>query len=561
VRDVLGTGSERTTDLAPVFHERYCRFEQLLAMAQHEFDRGRTDRAATLAEVAAFHATWRHHGEFVSPELEGLIATLASSIDWSPHEPPRRTHVCRVLHVTSIIGGLAGLQHLIVRWIAADPGRRHDIAVSQPTDGVPPRLQAVVDSSGGTIELVGDLHSSPSARARRLRQLSSAVDLVVLHLQTEDLAPLIAFGLDAGPTTILVNHADHCFWPGASLVDLVANLRSAGRDLCATRRGVEPDRLWVLPTPIDDPPVKIARDAARRDLGLPPDARVLVAIARAPKFDARGGTHFADIHVPILEAHPSAELVVVGPSTDDVWDDRSARVGGRIRVMGSRSDAATFLAAADIYVDSYPMVSITSLLEAGRQGLPLASLSAHGPDAAVWSPDAPGLDGVVIACTTIEDYHERVGALIADESQRASLGARTRAHITDQHTGAGWTSSLERLYEALAALSRPAAPGSAGRALVPSRCLSEVDALTSRLMTAHTAADTYREFRGRLPTVLLIRSLSVGWPEGRRHFVVSELKRLVVEVSTRYHVIGPLRRIRRALSQWVHRVRAGSSQS
>src|SRR3954452_7232786 len=126
---VNGPGVRAAT---PILAKRRREFAKLVKMAQRRRDREHIDLAATLLELAAFHATWRHHGDFADTDLDRAIWTIARSLDSPSVGIPRGDRVERVLHVTSMVGGLAGLQHLLVRWIEADGGRRHDIAVTQP---------------------------------------------------------------------------------------------------------------------------------------------------------------------------------------------------------------------------------------------------------------------------------------------------------------------------------------------------------------------------------------------------------------------------------------------
>jgi len=121
-----------------------------------------------------------------------------------------------------MVVGLAGLQHMLPRWIEHDASRCHSVAVSQPSFGpVPEKLKRVVTASGGNIEFVGNTYEGAIARAQRIQSLATKADLIVLHLQTEDVAPIIGLSQKTGiPPVVLVNHADHAFWIGATDLDI-----------------------------------------------------------------------------------------------------------------------------------------------------------------------------------------------------------------------------------------------------------------------------------------------------------------------------------------------------
>ena len=73
--------------------------------------------------------------------------------------------------------------------------------------------------------------------------------MIILHIHCEDVIPVLAFADESGlPPVLFLNHADHLFWLGTSVADLVLNLRDAATDITISRRGVEADRNFLLPT-------------------------------------------------------------------------------------------------------------------------------------------------------------------------------------------------------------------------------------------------------------------------------------------------------------------------
>jgi len=425
-------------------------FQNLVAKSSAYLSRGQYQPAAVFAELAAYHATWKHNGLFASYELEEILRSLGKQAVQSETSSSVRngTELSRVLHVTSMVSGLAGLQHLLQRWIANDGSRCHSVAVSQPSSSsVPEKLKSVVTASGGTIELVGDARQGILARAQRIRRLATESDLIVLHLQTEDAAPIIGLSQKTGlPPVALVNHADHAFWIGASIVDLIVNLRNSGLVLCRGRRGIDPGRLVLLPTPLCPVVRTHSREDAKSRLGLPIDSVVLLSVARAPKYTPKDEVNFPLTHMPVLQKYQKCFLLVVGPEHSDDWERANQKTGGRIKAFGARDDVVLFFQAADIYVDAFPMVSVTSLLEAGSFGLPLVSRCPYGTRSVIWCADAPGLDQHLIRCRNIEDYREKLCRLVEDAEFRIELGRNTQEEITRIHVGKNWSESLEALY-------------------------------------------------------------------------------------------------------------------
>lgn len=458
-------GIERWTDLSTLgdpdrILRNFQEFSGLVGAAQHCLGRGDHAMAAVLGDAALGHALARHPGLFACPALEHLLVALGRAA-LPPAGPPRpRPGAIRhVLHVCSYVRPVGGHSRLIWRWIGADAGRRHSLALTRETHWtIPEPLREAVRGSGGRITIVNSVPGGLLRWARRLHAIARTADAIVLH-GNDDVLPLIALaGLAQEIPVILVDHADHLFWLGAGTATLIASMRESGLRLARRRRGVDPSRQALLPTLIEPPVRDLGRTQARRALGIPEDAVVLLSIARAGKYACVNGVSFAEAHLPLLLAYPRAELVVVGPGRPTTWAAAIAAAGGRIRTFAETPDTARFYAAADLYLDSYPHTSITSLLEAGAHGIPLVTLDPYGEQAEVLAADMPGLTGSLVRTGSHADYLRQVGALVADAAARRRLGDATRAKILACHTGTAWRQALEDVYRRALAAPRAVPP-------------------------------------------------------------------------------------------------------
>src|SRR5262249_45466460 len=122
---------------------------------------------------------------------------------------------------------------------------------------------------------------------------------------------------------------------------------------------------------------------------------------------------------------------------------------------GTRPDTALFYQAADVYLDSFPLPSITSLLEAGSYGTPLVSgcPCPPAPPGSVLGADTPALDTCLIRATDPADFRAAVGRLVEDAGLRRRTGEETRQSIAAIHAGAGWQRALEAVYGRALAVS------------------------------------------------------------------------------------------------------------
>lgn len=432
--------------------ENFSTFCALVTEAER-FERERDyDTAAIYADIAADYAFSHHPGVFASSRLEQLLARIAGNCIppfrvTQKKEAERQGSPQRILHVATGLTPIGGITSLIWRWIKQDSDRCHSFVMTrQVKDEVPEYIRKAVADSGGRIHRLNRQAGGVISWAVRLRQISAAADLVVLHTSTYDVIPLLAFAGVERPPVIYINHADHVFSLGVSTSDVLANLRESGLQLSQQRRGVVFERNQLLPTPVDPRRRVRQRTTAKRQLGLPEDSIVLLSVARKVKFRTVDGLSYADVHLPLLEKHKHCLLITVGSGVQEDWPEAVQRAQGRILALAEQEKPDLFYEAADIYVDSFPFVSNTSLLEAGSYGLPLVSRYPFPPGCEVLGADMPGLAETLIRVGNIDEYTAALVRLVEDENYRMNLGDLTRKNICESHVGVNWQRSLEELY-------------------------------------------------------------------------------------------------------------------
>lgn len=442
----------------PRNHEFFRNLLHTTLFHMHNNDQG---SASVFAACAAFHATARHCGIWASPELERCLQQIGLRL--SPSEPlvhQRPSDVKHVCHIATAVYPVGGLTRMLARWMREDKGRCHSLALTrQSTKEVPDFLVQSVSTSGGHIHLIDSVTGGLLDRAKKLRSIVQHADLVVLHIHPDDVVPIIGLATSVRPPVVYLDHADHSFWLGITVSDVIANMREPGRRLSIERRGADPARVALLPTILEPRQRQISREAAKRRLGLPADCILLTSVARARKYRSSSPTNYADLHVPTLLEHTNSILLVVGPGGQLDWSGAIERTNGRVIVLPEHEDPSLFFQAADIYVDSFPFVSITSVLEAGSYGTTAVSLFPFSDDCAVLGCDMPGLDAHLVRCRTLDEYRGALSQLIVDPAMRARLGEALAQSILDKHTGENWLERLNIVYK-LALKSLPAEPTS-----------------------------------------------------------------------------------------------------
>jgi hypothetical protein len=417
-------------------------FAWCLRHAQGCFARGALEHTLQWGLLAAKSALHHGFGWLASPELEAILLKVAGQLP-VPHDnrvsmPPRSGRWLHVLDKAHVTGGHTTL---VQRWIEFDRERnRHDVILLSQREPVPPSLIQVVRDAGGSVQIL-PAYAPLCEQAARLREaIWRGADRVVLHVHPYSVVPTVALGVPGGPPVLLLNHLSQRFWVGGSVADLVLNLRDSAYEWSQAYRGIT--RNVILPIPVSPragtgakPATNETRQGARRALGLPPEATVLLTVGNGYKYRPLPGLDFLDAASAILRACPQAYLLAVGPREDARWTAVRESAPRRLLAVGPQRDLAVFHAAADIYLEGFPVGSPTALLEVGLSGIPCIRAPRNVPSP--FSADGVALAGVKQP-TDVADYVRAAIALAESESERRAQGSALAAAIQANHTRACW---------------------------------------------------------------------------------------------------------------------------
>jgi hypothetical protein len=427
-------------------------FDQLVAKAESGFRMHDWEAAAVYSQMAAHFAWCNHPGLFASRRLESILLRLGGRREHkgnAHHANSKSTESpTNVLHVLTKALSVGGHTRLVSRWIEHDAERVHSVVLTrQEGDPIPGFLEDSVLRSNGKISLLDEKPGGLLRRAKRLRRIAGRADLIILHIHPYDVVPIIALAdRPNGPAVVFLNHADHVFWLGYSVSDLVAHVREGSLNTSLERRGITAERCCVLPIPLRLPSRTLSRADAKRVLGLDPTAIVLLSVASDYKFQTNGPPSFASVLLPVLQEHEKAVMVAVGPSHRGDWAEAAKKTKGRVRAVGINEDPGCFFQAADIYLDSFPFGSLTSLLEAGSHGLPLVYSHPYATALSLLRCDDLALESNGNAGVGLDAYRHKISELIKCADVRQRLGGSIKQSIVNTHMTPMWKDFLSSLY-------------------------------------------------------------------------------------------------------------------
>lgn len=216
-------------------------------------------------------------------------------------------------------------------------------------------------------------------------------------------------------------------WLYGKATSRVVTTGEALRDRLVRDNGLDPARVDSIPTGIDAARFgAIARDEARRTLGLPADARIVGIVATLRSW--KGHRHLVDAFARLDD--PRALLVIVGdgPQREALGRHVAALgLGPRVRFAGQQRDVAPWLAALDVFAlpstanEGVPQ----ALLQAMFAGVPCVTTTVGAiPEIA-----SDGDTALVVPAGDAAALADAIGRLLANPSLGARLATAARAFV------------------------------------------------------------------------------------------------------------------------------------
>jgi glycosyltransferase involved in cell wall biosynthesis len=465
-------------------------FAWCLRSAQYHMRQHAMEPALQWALLAARSAVHHGFGELVSPDLEAALLEIAQGLP-VPHSAADNVEIRarRWLHVMDKAYSIGGHTALVERWVRFDPTDSvHSVTILSQSGDVPANLAEAVSQRRGVLRVLRP-DTPLLEKAHLLRQDAwDNADTVVLHVHPYSVVPLVAFGISGGPPIVLLNHLSQHFWLGAAVADLVISLRPSAMNWTRRYRGI--DRTVMLPIPfsprVAEPgnrtALQVQRQKTRALLGIPHGAPVFLTVGSGYKYLQLPSLDFLQAARSILDRLPDAHLIAVGPRQDEArWKEAQILTNGRLHVPGHTMDLGEYHAAADIYLEGYPIGSPTALFEVVEQGIPCVRAPRAAPPP--FAADGVALEAIDQPKDTAE-YIERSVALGKDACERHRLGAVLADAVRANHSENSWVQRYREL-QALLPRSHQTYPVRAPECLP-----AEIRNLIVAISTLHHDKDT-----------------------------------------------------------------------
>jgi glycosyltransferase involved in cell wall biosynthesis len=209
--------------------------------------------------------------------------------------------------------------------------------------------------------------------------------------------------------------------------------------------GVAPERIAVVPNGVD-PTLFHPRDqaAARAQLGLPVDARVVVYVGRLVR--DKGVIELLQAMAQLAPRHPRLVLVLVGDGAARAGcEAEAARLGPAVRLVGARplEEVPEWLAASDLFV-----------LPSWNEGTPNVLLEALACGRRAVATRVGGIPDVMTSPSLGEMVEPLNVAALAAAIERQAFAEYDAREVAAVGARGGWAESAGRLHAVLAEAAR-----------------------------------------------------------------------------------------------------------
>ncbi|HEX6535558.1 MAG TPA: glycosyltransferase [Gemmatimonadaceae bacterium] len=375
------------------------------------------------------------------------------------HTSPARNRLSdslTILHITAPaeVGGLESVVRMLASGHARMGHRVHVAGVIEPQAGNHPFLEAVAAEGVPTtaIQIPARAYLRERAAVRELCERLRP-DVVHTHGYRADVGDA-GIARRAGCATVTTVHgftggdAKNRLYEWLQVeafkrFDAVVSVSSAITERLAAR-GVDPGLIRTIPNAFDPDRPRLARDAARRELGLAPDAGFVVGWVGRLSHE-KGADVLLDALALVPGEGAPARAVIVGDGPEREALVERARLLGiaeRVHWLGTIPDAARVFTGFDVFA-----------LSSRTEGIPIVLLEAMAARVPVVAARVGGVPDVVSGREALLVSAEDPGGLAAalaavrDEPSAAlERAADARERLEREFSIAPWLARYEALY-------------------------------------------------------------------------------------------------------------------
>lgn len=411
-------------------------FDNCFIIAQKLYNEGLFENCVQYIDKISLFAWQNFTGYYSHWGIENLLNEISNKTLELRKEKKETTKESRkkILHIVTVIETVGGHSKLLFNWILNDERSLHTVVSTQMNINDLSIKGDYYIKNGDYIALEGESYLN---KAQRLLDIVNDYDLVMFHTHPNDTIPILALSHVGVATPVgFVNHADHVFWLGVSVLDILIQIREANIDLDKIRRQVKVQDF--LPIPI------ISETKLNSKINKNKDEIIILSTGTEYKYIPNEKYNFFKELYKIAIKHSNVLIYLAG--VYDNFKFYQEYKHERIICLGDINNLSEYEDIADIYLEGFPLPSFTALLQPGLKGVPFV---LHYDPVNTLKLFIEKRDYYIIYPKNVDEWHQLVEDLIVDKEFRSSVGEKQKAFLDINYNIDGWKTKLNHFYDVL----------------------------------------------------------------------------------------------------------------
>lgn len=408
--------------------------------AQKLYEKGLYEDCIDYIELTAVFAWLNFSGFYKLHSLEKILIEIGKTL--KPFEKKASKTDLKeknILHICTDIKKVGGHSALLFNWIRLDSENKHTvIAIAQDLEDV--ENVAFSYNEKNQAKLISLKHQPKLQKAEELKQYiaNGDYDYIVLHTNPNEVIPVLALSDENIKTPVLLlNHADHTFWLGTTITDILIQIRESNISLDKQRRNISDQS--VLPIPLKSPDF-----IKNYETGNHNDQINIISTGSLYKYTPNENYNFYEEILTIAKKHSNVKINIVGVDKSSVFAKQYQHPNINYLGVLNPEELNQIENKMDIFLEGFPLPSFTALLQAAQKKIPfvlhynpLSSLKLFNDDKS---------HGIIYPKNK-QEWRNLVSDLIENFNTRKEIAEKQYNLVEKLYSENAWKNLLKNIYQ------------------------------------------------------------------------------------------------------------------
>jgi len=324
-----------------------------------------------LLDFYSYFAKNNSVGTFHSPSIEYHLLEIAEKIPFQTNN----NKLDKSLIIMTKAYKSGGHTRIVEHTIHYSINNKYDLLFTKDNFEIPSTINNICkEKECGIIVLT---EQNILKKAEELRNIANKYKNIILHIHPEDYLPILAFGHSKWSIPIFYyNHAEHLFWFGISVADVVLDLSSRARNNSIIYRNVKKSELLEIPIIVKEINHK-KNETLRKKLNIDKNSIVFLSAGSEYKFMPNKEIDFRKVVEMILSNFNNSYFIIIGINPKNrLWKKIQNKYQDKLLLIEEvdYNSYIEYINITNIYIDSMPVSGYTILLENAVRKIPIVFL-------------------------------------------------------------------------------------------------------------------------------------------------------------------------------------------